>query len=129
MGRGAAACSSEPDPEADAHRLRSVEQQEREAESPLQRFRRFLRWRKQHPALLSGAVRMLAGDEPVLAFERELDGTVIRAWFNTAAQPCELDVSLPTSATVLDGHGLVAGTIEAERLRLPEYGVMFVRMG
>jgi len=114
-------------PVPDAHRLRSVAQQERETDSPLQRFRHFLRWRKQHPALVLGEVRMLPGDEPVLGFERHLDGVTIRAYFNTAAVATEIDAQLSGSTLILNGHGLVAGELLDGRVRLPGYGVLFLR--
>jgi alpha-glucosidase len=109
-------------PVPEQHRARSVQRQEQDEGSPLQRFRRFQRWRKQHPALLWGEVRMLDAPEPVLAFERHHDGHRVRAWFNTSAG----EVSLAADAgRVLDGHGLVGGTLAAGRVTLPPYGVLF----
>jgi len=115
-------------PLPDTHRARSVAAQEANADSPLQRFRRFLAWRRQHPALRWGAVRMLEGPEPVLAFERRLDGECVRAYFNTAAQALAAPVELPAAPRVLDGHGLVAGTLDGSTLRLPPYGALFLAL-
>jgi alpha-glucosidase len=105
------------------HLSRNVLRQEGDAQSPLQRFRRFLRWRKQHPALIAGDIRMLPGPEPVLVFDRVLDGGTIRAWFNTASR--DVVSEAPASARVLEGHGLVAGTLQGTRVSLPAYGVLF----
>ncbi len=115
-------------PVPDAHRLRSVLQQERESDSPLQRFRRFLRWRKQHAALVWGEVQMLAGEESVLGFERHLDGVTIRAYFNTAANATEFDARLPATASILNGHGLVSGELASGRVHLPAYAALFLHI-
>ncbi|MBB5208012.1 alpha-amylase family glycosyl hydrolase [Chiayiivirga flava] len=113
-------------PVPDAHRVRSVAQQERKPTSPLRRFRRFLQWRKERPALVLGAVRMLASPEPVVALERSLDGEVIRGYFNTAGDACDVVFDGAGTWRVLDGHGLVSGTREGDVLRLPGYGVVFI---
>jgi alpha-glucosidase len=107
------------------HRTRSVQHQEARADSPLQRFRTFLRWRRQHPALMWGEVRMLNGDEPVLALQRRLDGDAICAYFNTSDRPCEVDAGAEPH-TVLEGHGLVAGELRGRTVRLPAYGALFL---
>ena len=112
-------------PVPDAHRERSVARQESEVDSPLQRFRSFLRWRKQHPALMWGSVRMLPTPEPVLAFERTLDGRTVRAMFNTSDQPCELELPGSKPLRAINGHGLVAGEQTGNRVHLPAYGVHF----
>ena len=113
-------------PVPDEHRARNVLRQEGDAASPLQRFRHFLRWRRQHPALIAGGIRMLPGNEPVLAFDRRLDGRTIRAWFNTSAEPVHHEASV--GMRVLDGHGLVAGALDGTRVELPGYGVLFAEL-
>ncbi|HEX7111456.1 MAG TPA: alpha-amylase family glycosyl hydrolase [Mizugakiibacter sp.] len=116
-------------PVPEAHRRRSVEAQERDADSPLQRFRTFMRWRRQHPPLVWGGIRMLPAPEPVLALERELDGATIRAYFNTSNRACAFAPALPANARVLDGHGLAAGMLAGAELRLPAFGALFVALG
>jgi alpha-glucosidase len=113
-------------PVPEQHRARNVLRQEGEAGSPLQRFRHFLRWRRQHPALLAGDIRMLPGAEPVLAFDRSFEGRTIRAWFNTSAAPARHEG--PRGARVLEGHGLVAGSLGDGRVELPGYGVLFAEL-
>lgn len=115
-------------PVPDAHRLLNVERQLADPGSSLRRVRTFLRWRRRHPALIHGDIRMLAADEPVLAFERRLDGIAVRAYFNTASQPIELDPPGQGVERVLADHGLIAGTLRDGRLRLPGYGVLFTQV-
>jgi alpha-glucosidase len=115
-------------PLADTHATRNVQQQERDPDSPLHRFRRFLRWRKRHPALLWGEVSMLDAPAQVLALERRLDDETLRAYFNTSPEGIELGADAD-SATLLDGHGLLGGELVGGRLRLPGFAVAFLRVG
>jgi alpha-glucosidase len=56
-----------------AHLALSVDAQNADPDSTLNFFRKFIAWRKSHPALLTGAIEFFKTDEPVLAFRR-LDG-------------------------------------------------------
>ncbi len=112
-------------PVPDAHRMRSVARQHAEADSPLQRFRRFLRWRRRHPALVRGEVRMLDAPEPVVAIERRLDGCTLRAWFNTGGEPRRFASTDAANLRPLDDHGLVAGRLVDGTVDLPPFAVVF----
>jgi len=70
-------------------------------------------------------VRMLPTPEPVLAFERTLDGKTVRAVFNTSDQACEVELPDARPLRAINGHGLVAGEQSGNRVRLPAYGVLF----
>jgi alpha-glucosidase len=113
-------------PVPDAHRQRNVVRQESEAMSPLHRFRDFLRWRREQPALLRGSVKMLPEEGEVVSFERSLEGRTLRAYFNTANDERRVAHDLPASARVVNGHGLVGGELREGEVRLPAYGVIFV---
>ena len=110
-------------PVPEAHLALNVDRQTAATDSPLQRFRRFLGFRRAQPALRWGEVRMLDGAEPVLAFERRLDAERVCAWFNFGAEPQWVDVE--PGLTLLDGHGLVGGELRDGRLWLPGYGAAF----
>jgi alpha-glucosidase len=108
-----------------AHRARSVARQEREADSPLQRFRSFLRWRRAQPALVQGSIELLDRSGPVLALKRRLGEQSICAWFNPT--PTAQTVAAGAQAhTVLEGHGLLAGELRGGEVRLPPYGALFL---
>ncbi len=109
------------------HHALNVERQLADPHSPLQRVRRFLAWRRGHPALVQGDIRMLPVAEPVLAFERRLGDSAIHAFFNTSAQAVALTLDEAPDGPALDGHGLVAGELEGRRLSLPGYGVVFAK--
>ncbi|HXV22804.1 MAG TPA: alpha-glucosidase [Alphaproteobacteria bacterium] len=110
-------------PVPSAHHSLALDRQERETDGLVHAWRRFLRWRKIHPALISGSIRMLSGSAPVLAFERGLDGERILAAFNFSA--CPIRMALPESACVsLAGHGFEA-ELSGGELALPAHGVFF----
>lgn len=113
-----------------AHRHLAVALQEADAQSNLQRFRRFLHWRKQQPALQYGAISFLDLPEPLLGVVRNHAGQSLVAVFNLSDQA--VAVQLPPSVSTaqsLDGHGLVGGECLAEdgllRVRLPARAVWF----
>lgn len=116
-------------PVPDCHRRLSVEQQLAEPDSSLQRVRGFLRWRKQQPALIHGAIEMLAAPEPVLAFERRHQDSAIRAYFNTSGEACRVLIPEARIWKALSGHGLVEGELRGDDLHLPPYAVLFVTTG
>jgi alpha-glucosidase len=106
----------------------NVETQEDTDDSPLQRFRRFMAFRRGLPALRWGVVRMLATREPVLAFERELDGERLLCVFNLSADAQTLELDETHCAQALDGHGLVGGVLREGSVVLPGYGAVFARL-
>lgn len=114
-------------PVPEEHRALNVAHQLATPDSTLRRVRQFLAWRKRYPALMRGDIRLMDPDAPVLGIERTLDGETIRAWFNTTSQALELEVADAASLQVLDGHGLMAGSLVAGHLRLPGFGVVFSR--
>jgi alpha-glucosidase len=111
-------------PVPDAHARLSVAQQERDGDSPLQRFRRFLRFRRAHPALIEGAIRFIASPRDVLAFERRTAGECLQLYFNLGSAAVEFAPGIDGAASVLDGHGLVSGTLVDGKARLPGFGVL-----
>ncbi|TBR39736.1 MULTISPECIES: alpha-amylase family glycosyl hydrolase [Dyella] len=109
------------------HRRLNVEAQEGEAGSPLNRFRRFLHWRKQRPAMKWGDIRLLDAPEPLLVIERRLGDDIVLAVFNLGGAPANLPLAVG-SARVCDDHGLPGGRFENGAIRLPAYGVLFAEL-
>jgi alpha-glucosidase len=112
-------------PIAPEHRYLAASIQELDERSPLHAFRRFLRWRKGHPALIAGDIDFIVASDTLLAFRRRLNDECLIAAFNFSAT--EATHSLPEFAGLrpLDGHGLPAGRLEGSRLVLPPHGVFF----
>ncbi len=113
-------------PVPDAHRPLAVERQEADPDSVLQAFRAFMRWRRQQPALVGGSIRFLETPEPVLAFERELDGQRMLCAFNLSAAPAAM--ALPAGdwqLQPLEHHA--PASVDGGCAQLPTWGVLFAR--
>jgi alpha-glucosidase len=115
-------------PVSPEHLPLAVEQQERDANSTLHGFRRFIRWRRALAPLQRGDIEFTVSTESVLAFKRRLAGEVILAAFNLSDQPQSLELSGADAATVLSGHGMPEGQLHGTRLSLPPHGVLFARL-
>jgi alpha-glucosidase len=108
-------------PVPEEHHPSAVAQQESDPESLLNAWRRVLRWRRQHPALIKGALRPLDVPEPLIGFERTLGGERIVCVFNLS----EERVRMPLRGLApLHGHGFPV-RLEAGDFVLPPHGVFF----
>ena len=114
-------------PVPDCHLRLNVQAQEAEAGSALQRFRQFLRFRREQPALRWGTVQLIEIAEPVLAFVREHAGQRVLAAFNFSAQPQRLSLPGCADFVSLHGHGLVEGRLDQGGIELPGFGGLFAR--
>ncbi|MCR6636787.1 alpha-glucosidase family protein [Devosia sp.] len=83
-----------------AHLALSVDAQNADPESSLNFFRKFIAWRKSHPALLTGSIDFFKTDEPVLAFRRSAGNKDLICVFNLSAE--ELVVTLSKTETTLE---------------------------
>jgi alpha-glucosidase len=109
-----------------AHHPLALDRQEADAGAPLHAWRRFLTWRKAHPALVSGSIRMLHAPDPVLAFERRLGEERLFCAFNFSPRPVHMSLKdLPCAP--LAGHGFEAELTGGE-LALPGHGAFFGRL-
>jgi len=117
-------------PVPEEHRARAVAQQQADPHSVLNGFRAFMRWRQTQPALRWGEIEFIETTEPVLGFIRRLGEQALLVMFNLGADAIELTLP-PLSAnelTAIGGHGLQAGSIDGNRLRLPGHGAWFARL-
>lgn len=106
------------------HDALAVDLQERDPGSVLHAYRRFLAWRKQHPALVVGDMRILPTKEPIFSFERGSGEDSVLCVFNISNQPHQ--VPLEAGWELLTGHGLEAD-VAGQTLSLPPFGVFFGR--
>jgi alpha-glucosidase len=95
-------------PVPEEHRARAVSVQEPDPESVLARCRRFLAWRRHHPALIEGDIRLHEAPENVLLLERSLGPERLLVAFNLGAEPRSIPVPACMTVTALDGHGFHA---------------------
>ncbi|WP_294258949.1 alpha-amylase family glycosyl hydrolase [uncultured Sphingomonas sp.] len=97
------------------HLGRAVDVQEADPASLLRLTRRLIDLRKQHPALVEGAMAVLHADEALLVFARTIDDAHLVCAFNLSAAP----VDLPP--TLVEGLAVVEALNGATLHRLPAY--------
>ncbi len=110
------------------HVARNVALQEADPDSVLNAVRRFLRWRKEQPALREGDIRFLDAPEPILAFTRHLQGDTLLVAFNLSSAPVEWALPGGVSPAAVDGHGLPTGQVDNGRMVLPASGALYARL-
>lgn len=113
-------------PVPEEHRALSVVNEEQDDTSLLSQYRRFLAFRKQHPAFAKGEIEFIAESGPVLGFKRIFGNETIVCFFNmtgegaTARRP---DGALQS----LESHGF-EGRMEGDAIVLPAWGAFFARI-
>jgi len=110
------------------HRARSVAVQETDPDSVLQQVRRFLAWRRRHPALMRGGIRFIDTPEPILAFIREGEGQCVLVVFNLSVAQVQWSLPEGFDATPLAGHGLREASLQAGVVSLPGRGSWFATL-
>ncbi|MBV9392716.1 MAG: alpha-glucosidase C-terminal domain-containing protein [Verrucomicrobia bacterium] len=101
------------------HLRLAVNEQEKDPDSVLQSFRNFVNWRKQHPALVLGNLRIVDSNNPVLAFERSWEGEDILCIFNLSNHDASHD--LKGDWRPIEVHDFCAPVNEG-KVRLPAFG-------
>jgi alpha-glucosidase len=114
-------------PIPDQHRQRAVDVQDRSAESVLNSYRRFLGWRRQHPALQRGNIEFVDAPQNGLALVREHEQEKILAAFNLSAEPVAVAIPRGWEVSPLEGHGFTTAQAGAV-VELPAYGAFFGRV-
>lgn len=110
-------------PIPDEHRSLTVDGQEANPMSVLQRTRTFLAWRKAQPALLRGDFHFLDAPDPVLAFQRSSGSQRLLCLFNLGPIPRSL--TWPSPIDALSGHGFPSDCNSANNITLPAYSAFF----
>ncbi len=108
------------------HQAQAVAVQEADPGSVLSAFRRFLAWRRSQPVLLTGDIRFLPSDEPVLLFERVLGADVVLLAFNLSRDAVRH--GLPEGSwQPIEVPGPDAGLVDGTELVLPAHAVFAAR--
>lgn len=107
------------------HTINAVSVQEGKAHSVLEHYRRFLAFRRAHPALVKGGMEFHEVGETALVYSRSLANETVLCVFNMSAEPARLSVPAG-SWQPLDGHGF-SGKIEDHAVELPAWGAHFAR--
>ena len=107
------------------HLAKAVDTQEGDAASLLEHYRRFLAFRRSHPALAKGEIAFLKAEDDVVAFTRREGNEEVVCVFNLGSAPANIDLG-GRGLQPLPGHGL-DGNANAGAVRLAGYGAWFGR--
>ena len=107
------------------HAINAVSVQEGKADSILEHYRRFLAFRRAHPALVKGGMAFHATGETALVYSRTHANERLLCVFNMSAEPAR--IPLPQGSwDALEGHGFTS-KIEDDAVDLPAWGAYFAR--
>ncbi len=112
-------------PVPDEHHAKSVAFQADDPQSILNNFKLFLKWRKQHSALLYGTIDFEDVGENILAIVRCHENEKIFACFNLSPEIAQGNIPEKYSVSSLDGFGHSGAKLEGQHILLQSYGVFF----
>ncbi|WFU09540.1 alpha glucosidase [Rhizobium sp. CB3090] len=108
------------------HILRAVSVQNGDEHSVLEQYRRFLAFRKQHPAFAKGEIAFAEPQGDVLLYTRHYGSETILCMFNMSAT--EATASLPEGSwQALAGHGFASNNY-GNKIDIPAWGAYFARL-
>jgi alpha-glucosidase len=110
----------------DAHLSRAVDRQKGAQGSVMEHYRTFIAFRKQHAALIKGAIRFLPVTGNVVGFTRAHGEETLLCLFNMG-EAMERQPLPPGDWSVLSGHGLT-GNLEGATVELPAWGGLIARL-
>ncbi|TAE33112.1 MAG: alpha-glucosidase [Alphaproteobacteria bacterium] len=114
-------------PVRDAHQALAVSTQESDAASSLSIARKLIKWRKQHSAMVNGAIDLQQIRPDLVRIERKNATESLIVYVNFSAEPTSIAVS-DTELVLVSDHPLVASArLDAGTLHLQGYGVAVVR--
>ena len=90
--------------------------------SMLEHYRRFLAFRRAHPAFAKGDIAFLAADGETLAFTRREGNEQIVCAFNLGRKPAMVDLGSGGKLSPLDGHGFAADADDGKIQARPPIG-------
>jgi alpha-glucosidase len=115
-------------PVPENHLARAADTQNADPNSVLCHYRRALAFRREHPALVGGAIAFLDATDDILALTRTLDGETLLCVFNFSPQPAAWPLPAEIGAMLpLDAPG--NGQIGEGEIALPGLGFIFARLG
>ena len=103
------------------------EEQEKKVDSPLQRFRQFIHWRKQHPALIAGDLELLDSVADCILLIRSVNDKRILVAININGTSLQQAVPEGMSLQALTGHGF-HGALHKDHIQLGAYDAFFAAL-
>jgi len=110
-----------------AHREFVCSEQELSSQSTLNRFRKFIHWRKQFEALATGDIEILDTVENGLLFLRESNEQKILVAINLTDKTINLPKPEKTILRVLEGHGFT-GKLQDGLIQLPAFDAFYAEV-
>jgi alpha-glucosidase len=108
------------------HILRAVSVQSGDENSVLEHYRRFLAFRKQHPAFAKGSIDFFEPQGDVLLYTRSFEDETILCIFNMGA--AETLAELPDGNwQALTGHGFNSNNY-GNKIDIPAWSAYFARL-
>ncbi len=104
------------------HLVHAVDRQMGDPQSVLERTRTFLHWRREQSALLTGSIRFLEAEAPLLAFIREAGEQRLLCVFNLSEATRTFEA--PSEVEALPASGF-ATNVDDRRITLSGYGAFF----
>ncbi len=112
-------------PVPSAHLSAAVSEQEKDPASVLNHYRRFLAFRRLHPALVKGEIEFAPAKGPVVSLVRSHGNERILCLFNMSGEACEVDRPAAPIA-ILEDHGF-DGRLKDTTIALGAWGAFFAR--
>ena len=110
-----------------AHQALAADLQAADPSSALNATRRFLAWRREQPALVSGQLELLDAPDGVLSFVRWHGNEELFCAFNLGAEAVRFAPEVNGALNGVDGHGF-DGTVSNGTVHLPARSACFARV-
>ena len=110
-----------------AHLPFAQAEQEKNPASPLQRYRQFIHWRKQHPALIVGDLELLDSTEDCIVLIRSFEDKRILVAINIHGTSVQQTVPPGMRLEPLYGHGF-HGSHQKDHIELGAYDAFFAEL-
>ncbi|MGF0537347.1 alpha-glucosidase family protein [Agrobacterium sp. ES01] len=107
------------------HVLKAVDTQHGKDASVLEHYRRFLAFRRAHPAFAKGTIAFMPVQGHVLSYTRTLGNETVLCMFNMSAEETSADIP-DGDWSALSGHGFTAKQ-ENNKIKLPAWSAYFAR--
>jgi alpha-glucosidase len=107
-----------------SHRERAVNLHDKDPNSLLNTWRRFMHWRKQQPALMTGDCQILKTEEPIFGLIRETEEQRLICLFNLSEKSAKYDLFAYPECEAIRGIDMTAER-RGDLLEIPGYGVFF----
>jgi alpha-glucosidase len=128
-GNGAGFSAGKPWlPIPEAHRALAVELQQDDADSTLNGFRAFMRWRRTQPALRAGDIAFLDAPEPLLVFTRRHEQSTLLVAINLGAEPLSWPLPAGMALQQIACPGPSNGRVAGRELQLPGHSAIYAHV-